>query len=136
MPNEDPFVGQWLLDPPQSRYELGEPPASGRYHIQPDGDGYLVTMEWETPEGERHKASYRSVPDGIDYPYENPAVAETVSMTRVDERTLDSTSKKGGQIIAHARRVLSLDGRTMTVTQSGLTPDGTRFANLSVYKKQ
>lgn len=135
-PQEDPFIGLWELDPQGSQYEYGQPPLSGRYHIHPHGDGYLITMEWSTAKGQSHRLSYRGIPDGKEYPSENPAVADTVSMNRVDHRTLDSTAKKAGHVTSYACRVLSADGRTMTITQSGTTPEGRDFTNLSIYKRR
>lgn len=132
----DPFVGTWELQPEQSQYEAGQPPASGLYRIEPQGEGYLVTMQWQTAAGAAKEMHYTSIPDGKDYAYENPEIAEFVSMTRVDEKTLDSATKKGGQMIAHARRELSKDAQAMRVTQSGLLPDGSWFKNISVYKRQ
>ena len=134
--NDDPFVGTWELQAEQSQYEVGQPPASGLYRIESEGAGYLVTMQWQTAVNESKEMSYTSIPDGQDYAYENPEIAEFVSMTRVDERRLDSATKKGGQRIAHARRELAEDGQTMRVTQSGLLPDGSWFHNVSVYKRQ
>ena len=54
----------------------------------------------------------------------------------VDASTLDTTVRQAGRVVAHARRVLSADGRTMTITQSGTTPDGQPFANVSVYARE
>lgn len=133
--SEDRFKGTWEMQPEHNHYQLGDPPAQGTYIIgdNPDGDGYLVTMKWTTQDGQNVEMRYTAIPDGVDYPYENPAIADTVSMTRVDENTLDSDTKKDGQVGAYARRVLSADGNTMTITQSGKTPDGGSFDNVSVY---
>lgn len=133
---EDPFIGLWQLNPQGSQYEFGQPPQRGRYHIQAEGDGYLITIEWTTAEGQSHRLSYHGIPDGQEYPSDNPAVADTVSMTRIDPRTLDSTSKKAGHIVGYARRSLSEDGQTMIITQSGTTPEGQEFSNLSIYEKR
>ena len=38
-----------------------------------------------------------------------------------------------GEVVAPE---LSPDGRTMTITQSGLRPDGTSFKNSSVYRRK
>jgi len=132
---DDPFVGTWEMNPDQNDYQAGQPPKSGTYIIQPNDTGYLVTMKWVTQEDKPVEMSYTSIPDGKDYPYENPDVAEFVSMTRIDDRTLDSATKKGGKQIAHARRLLSEDSQTMAVIQSGLLPGGSEFSNVSVYKK-
>ena len=136
--SQDRFLGTWEMQPTQNNYQLGDPPVNGTYTIaeNPDGEGYLVTMAWTTLDGRDVEMSYTAVPDGVDHPYENPAVADTVSMTRVDENTLDSDAKIGDKVTAYARRVLSADGQTMTVTQSGPTPDGGWFENVSVYVRR
>jgi hypothetical protein len=135
--DNDPFIGTWVLDPAQSKYELGTPPKSGTYILEPDGEGLKISMTWETAEGQNVEVSYFGIPDGKNYPYEdNPAVVDAMSMTRVDVNTLDSTAQKDGQVILYARRVLSEGGTVMTVTQSGLTPDGGQYSNVSAYNKQ
>ena len=105
--------------------------------MEPENEGVKVTMIWKTAEDQSVVMSYFGIPDGKDYPYEdNPALADAMSMTRVDAHTLDSTTKKDGQVILYARRMLSEGGTVMTVTQSGPTPDGGQYSNVSVYNKQ
>lgn len=133
----DPFVGTWKLEPEQSRYQFGTPPQSGTYRIEPEGSGYRITMDWVDAQGKEFHQSYTATPDGMQHAYENPQVAEFVSMTRFDDRTLDSASFKGGERIVYAVRVLSPDLQTMTVTQSGTTPlGGVQFENRAVYVRQ
>ena len=132
----DAFLGTWLLDPTRCDYEFGEPPDSGSYRLEATETGYLISMTWITAAGEAHSMAYKATPDGKQYPYENPAVAEAASMTRVGERQLDSATFKGGQQIAHAARFLSADEQSMTVIQSGFGPDGKGFRNTAVYIKQ
>lgn len=130
----DLFVGKWELR--ESDYENGEPPQNATYAIEYERNGYLVKMDWLTADGEPMRAEYFAVPDGEQYPLDNPqAENSTMSMVRVDEHTLDSTVKRGGEITAHTRRVLSEDGSTMTITQSTSTPDGNTFKNVSVYAR-
>ena len=133
---DDAFLGHWEMDPAENRYEVGQPPQSGSYTIEPEGAAYLFKMAWTNAEGQPFQMEYRTTPDGVAYPYENPAVADTIRTTRVDEFTLDTETTKGGKVIATGRRVLSPDGRTMTITQSGLRPDGTAFTNLSIYRRK
>ncbi len=130
----DAFLGTWQLDPEQNNYQLGDPPQSGLYIIETKGDGYLVTMKWTNTTGDDFAMDYEGIPDSKLYPTDAPHV-DTMSMTRVDEKTLDSSAFVGNTHIAHARRELSDDSNTMTVTQSGKTPTGDDFANVSVYKR-
>lgn len=135
--DNDPFIGTWVLDPIQSKYQFGTPPTSGTYILEVENESLKITMAWETAEGQQVEMSYFGIPDGNIYPYkDNPAVADAMSMTRVDRQTLDSTALKGGQVILYARRVLSRAGTVMTVTQSGPAPDGGQYSNISVYNKQ
>ena len=133
---DDAFLGHWEMDPAENRYEAGQPPQSGSYTIEPDGESYLFKMAWTNVEGQPFEMEYRTTPDGIVYPYENPAVADTIQTTRVDAYTLDTETTKAGKVIAAGRRVLSPDGQTMTITQSGFRPDGTRFLNRSLYRRK
>jgi len=129
----DPFLGYWVMDAAQNTYEAGTPPSAGSYRIEADGEAYRFTMTWTAADGQSHQMDYRTFPDGVAHPFENTAQVDALRTTRVDERTLDSESIKGDGVIAHGRRVLSEDGQTMFITQSGNRPDGTRFENRSVY---
>jgi hypothetical protein len=130
------FIGTWVLRPEKSRYELGQPPQTGSYTIEEDGDGLTITMDWVAADGKAYHQVYRGIPDGKSYPYdENPAV-DAFSMTAVDARTLDTEATKDAQVVSYARRVLSEDGQIMTVTMSGNTPQGTAYTNLAIYERQ
>lgn len=134
----DPFIGTWELDPAQSDYQLGTPPQTGLYRIAPgaDGTGYMISMTWTDAQGRESYAAYTAMPDGVQYAYENTEVADFISMTRLDERTLDSAIYKDGKRIAYSVRVLSEDGQTMMISQTGFAPDGSPFDNRSVYVRQ
>lgn len=129
------FLGNWVLRPERSRYALGQPPQAGYYRLDADGEQIKVTMDWTAADGQTFHQVYFAIPDGKDYPYlDNPAVDAT-SMTLVDEWQLDSAAKKGTEVITHATRRLSKDGRTMHVIMTHYMPDGT-FANESVYERE
>lgn len=130
------FLGVWELDPTQSDYELGEPPARGRYGITYDGTRLHFSIDWTTATGQEMATTVDALPDGQDHPYaDNPAFADTINYTLVDAHTLDSTAKLRGQVVGYARRVLAADGQSMTITQSGRGPDGRTFSNRSVYRR-
>ena len=131
----DPFTGTWQLVPAESHYQFGPPPRRATYTIQAEGAGYAFRVEWMDAAGRERTVQFSGIPDGQEYPYENPAIADTVTTTRVDDRTLDTTAKRGGIVIQHARRVLSDDGRRMMVTQSGPTPGGGTYRNVAVYER-
>lgn len=133
---DDAFLGQWEMDPAENRYEAGQPPQSGGYTIVRDGADYRFFMTWTNAEGQPFEMEYRTTPDGVAYSYENPAVADTIKTTRVDAYTLDTETTKDGKVIAIGRRVLSPDGQTMAITQTGFLPDGSSFTNRSIYRRK
>ncbi len=130
------FFGVWTLNREASQYAQGEPPHDASYTLEPDGDAIKVTMAWTGADGQRKHQVYTGVPDGVVYPYDGGEVVDAISMTLLDARTLDTDSRKDGQIIAHARRVLSEDGGTMTITMRGTAPDGRTIDNIAIYEKQ
>jgi hypothetical protein len=130
----DAFCCTWRLRPGESRYEHGEPPREAVYRIERDGEWLLFAARWTDAFGRRLEMSFAGVPDGKPHPYEDPEVADTLTTELVNARTLETRIEKDGRAAAVGRRVLSEDGATLTVTQSGTRPDGTPFANVSVYE--
>jgi hypothetical protein len=135
MPINPLFIGTWELIPEKSSYELGQPPRSGTYRISESGEGYAIDMTWTTPQGAPAALSYRAIPDDKRYTQEDTSVADETSMTDVGPRQLDTRAFKGGNVILHASRILSADGDTMDVCQTGVAPDGSQYRNRSVYRR-
>jgi hypothetical protein len=130
---DDRFFGVWRFDPAQAEYNYGMPPQSGVYTLEPEGQQIKVTMEWIAADSQRHKVTYYSIPDGKEYPY--GTMGDTVTTTRLAEHVLTSTTKRNGQMVAHATRMLSDDGRSMHITMGGYDDKGEWYENVSVYVK-
>jgi hypothetical protein len=61
---------------------------------------------------------------------------DTTSGKRIDANTTESTRKREGKVVQTQKRVVSADGKTMTITLSGTDPDGKTINNVLVYEKQ
>jgi hypothetical protein len=133
--SSEAFCGTWSLLPEKSWHQFGAPAQKAQYQIRHKGEHIEITSEWTTFDGHKFGTTNHFVPDGQNYPYANSGIADTVSTLFTDEGTLDITSAKDGEVVLFARKVLSEDGRHMTVTQTGRTKQGTSFSNISVYKK-
>ncbi|ERI07513.1 hypothetical protein [Aneurinibacillus aneurinilyticus] len=130
------FCGRWSLRPEKSWYEFGAPAQRAEYRIKQEDDRLEIAIEWKSSDGHTFTMTNQFIPDGQEYPYHDPLIADTVSATFANDRTLDTTSLKDGEIILHARRELLEDGRSMIVTQTGKTAQGTSFSNISFYERQ
>ena len=53
--------------------------------------------------------------DGKDYPVKGDPGATTISLTRINERSFDETSKRDGKVVSVTRVTVSADGKTLSV---------------------
>lgn len=131
----EPFLGMWELDPAQSQYELGAPPAHGQYQLIQENEQIAVVMDWRDAADKDFHMVYYMTPDGSDHPYADSPAVDAIQTTLLDARTLETISKKDGSIVATGLRELSEKGDTMRVVQSGKTPNGNSFRNVAIYRR-
>src|SRR2546430_4583560 len=82
-------------------------PAPRSLKVEPSGQGEKVTAEFVNTDGTRTTSQYTANFDGKDYPFTGSAVADTVSLKRIDARTTDRTDTKGGKVAQTLKRVVS-----------------------------
>ena len=132
----DPRMGTWKLNVAKSKYSPGPAPQSLTLKVEPSGQGEKVTAEFVNADGTRTTSQYTANFDGKDRPLTGSAVADTVSLKRIDARTTDRTDKKGGKVVQTLKRVVSQNGKTMTVTVKGTNAQGQAVNNVVVFDKQ
>jgi len=54
----------------------------------------------------------------------------------IEQGGAEATLKKSGKVVSNARRVVSKDGKVMTLTITGTGPKGEKMHNVGVYEKQ
>jgi hypothetical protein len=96
-----------------------------------------VKRRGEAVNADRNKTSfeYTAQYDGKDYHATGNPNVDTVSLKRVNDRTVEATLKKDGNVVTNARRV-SADGKTLTQTIMGTNPQGQKVKNVEVFEKQ
>ena len=73
--------------------------------------------------------------DGKDNPVTGNPDADTISMKKIDDRHGESTFKKGGKVTATNTRVLSADGKTLTITSKGTNAQGQARNDVQVFER-
>lgn len=133
---KDHFVGTWRLDIAKSKYSPGPIPKSQVSTYEAVGPGYRVSVKSEAASG-AVQWSYTTALDGKDVPITgtNPN-ADMVAVKRVDANTLESVNKKGGKPTTTQRNVVSADGKTRTVTTTGIDGQGQKVNNVAVFVRQ
>jgi hypothetical protein len=132
----DPRVGTWKLNGAKSKYSPGPAPQSLTVKVESAGLGEKVTAEFVNADGTRTTTQYTATFDGKDYPLTGSQIADTVSLKRIDARTTERTDKKGDKVAQTLKRVVSQDGKTMTVTTKGTNAQGQAVNNVVVFDKQ
>jgi hypothetical protein len=141
MPDSDLFLGTWQLIPELSLYEFGPLPASCTYEISEHGGRLHVRMQWTmSADGLESQTEFAGPGDGTRQPVPDSGapLPEPISfsLTRVDVRTLESRAFRGDHEFAFARRVASADGELLAIVQEGHSPEGGRFRNFQVYRRE
>jgi hypothetical protein len=133
----DPFVGTWKLNVEKSRFEGGTPPKSSVATITTAGDKRRRLVVHTVPaSGPELTTESTAADDGKDYPMKGSPTVDTVSVIKINDRTLERRDKKNGQVVATLRAAVSADGKTMTVVQTGPRPQGGTYTNTLVYDRQ
>lgn len=133
----DPIVGTWKLNPARSKTSAGPAPRSGTITYEETAGGIKRTGQIVDADGNITAAfEYTARYDGKDYPVTGSDLYDTIAVNRIDEHTAEATMKKSGKVAATARRVLSADGKTLTITVDGTNAKGEKVKSLSVYEKE
>jgi len=133
----DPQVGVWTLNVAKSKYSPGPAPKSATTKIEAAGMGTKVVADQVLADGTTRHWESTAAYDGKDSPVigNNPD-ADTIARTRIDATTVQTISKKDGKVTITQRSVVSADGKTRTVTTTGMNATGKQVNNVAVYEKQ
>jgi hypothetical protein len=135
--SKDPFVGTWTLNVAKSKYSPGPPPKVQTSTYEAAGKGYKVTVKSTPATGAAQEWSYTTSLDGSDAKITgNNPNADVAVVKRIDATTLETVNKKGGKETTRQRNVVSADGKTRTVTTTGVDGSGQKVNNVAVYEKQ
>ena len=132
----DASVGTWKLNVAKSKFKPGPPPVAETrvYKAQPKGVKTTVTTTWadRLTTSVEYPANY----DGKDYPVSGSRDVDAVALSRMDDFTSAATLKHAGKEIGVARRVVSADRKTMTISYKGINTRGDQVDNVAVYDRQ
>ena len=132
----DASVGTWKLNVAKSKFKPGPPPVAETrvYKAQPKGVKTTVTTTWADRLTTR--VEYPANYDGKDYPVSGSRDVDAVALSRMDDFTSAATLKHAGKEIGVARRVVSADRKTMTISYKGINTRGDQVDNVAVYDRQ
>jgi hypothetical protein len=133
---ENKHVGTWTADLDQSTYSPGPAPKSVTLTIEPAApDGVKLVAKGQDASGNPTHIEYVAQYDGKEYPIKGLPGTETVTLKRIDDKTIEAVLKKAGTTVMTVRTVLADDGKTRTSTFKGKNEQGQAVNNTVVYRR-
>jgi len=133
---DDPLVGTWKLNLAKSKYTGVDAPKSQVYKYEANGpDGVKFTNDSVNADGTKVHAEYAVKVDGKEVPVKGDPLRDMTTNKRVDANTTSGTSTLKGKPASSFTRVVSKDGKTLTVTAKG-TQNGKPYDQVAVYDRQ
>ena len=134
----DPFVGTWKLNPEKSEFDPNHRPTAGTMLFELDAQGnYLMKAEGTSAKGEKvAERPAKFIPDGKAHPIPGVPGLTAVS-TRPDPNTLQGEARReDGSIVGGGTYVVSADGKSLTVTNSGIDSQLRPFQQRTSWDRQ
>jgi hypothetical protein len=131
---ENANMGTWKLNEAKSKSTPGMP-KNTTVTYETAGDQVKATVEGVDGQGKATHNEWIGKFDGKDYAVTGDPNSDMRSYKIVDDRTMDLTVKKDGQVTMSGKIVLSADGKSRTVTVSGTDAAGKKFKTTAVYDK-
>jgi len=133
----NPLVGSWKLNLEKSKYSPDPLPKSLTRTTEAVGQNFRSTFEGITGQGSPVKVVFGPYAyDGKPYPVTGTPDYDAASYKQLSNSTNEVILTKAGKAVQTTTGVLSADGKTYTITNSGVTATGQQFTNVSVYDKQ
>jgi hypothetical protein len=132
----DNWLGTWKLNAAKSKFSPPPAPKSQTLTWQASDAGIKFSSEGVDDQGKATHTAYVSKFDGHDVPYEGNPNGDTASPKRIDANSYENVWKKGGKVTISAKVVVSADGKSLTVTQTGKDVKGQAVAITAVYDKE
>ncbi len=132
---EDVTLGTWKMNEAKSKIAPGAPKNIDVVYAAA-GDSVKITVDGLDGDGKPAHNEWTGKFDGKDYPLVGDPAADTRSYKRIDSHTLELSNKLGGKVTFTGRVVVSADGKTRTVTISGLDGKGVKQTSTAVYDRQ
>jgi hypothetical protein len=131
----DPNIGTWKLNEAKSKIPAMAP-KNNTVVYEAAGDSIKVTVDGTDGQGKPTHNEWTGKFDGKDYPLMGDSQSNTRSYKKVNDHTTDLTNKKDGKVTLKGRIVISADGKSRTVTISGVDPQGNKVEYSAYYDKQ
>jgi hypothetical protein len=131
----DPIVGTWKLNVAKSKFVAGSELTAGT-RVYTEASGLYTLNQKLTGKDGKERSNQVQYRDGKDEKQSTAGPADTTLGRKVDANTWDFDLKEDGRVVGNVHRVVSADGKTLTVHNTGLQLSGNTGDETLVFDKQ
>jgi hypothetical protein len=131
----DAVDGTWNLNVAKSKFS-GTAPKSGTRVYSESAAGTTLDQKMVGADGKESSMQVTLAYDGKPHPITGNPDADSGTGKAINDHTSHFTLSKGGKVVGSVHRVVSADGKTLTVHNKGTHPDGTTYDDRLVFDKQ
>jgi hypothetical protein len=132
----DPAAGTWELNLAKSVFTNIPAPKSETRTYEVTEQQSKMIGKGISSQGDPYLIEFTANRDGKDYPYTGTPTADAISITPVDASTVNWTTKKAGKVVLTGTRVISKDGKVMTISGKGTDAKGQPMEVILVFDKR
>ena len=130
------LAGSWKLNAAKSKYVGMPAPKEQTVTYTTQGSGWKYDAKGTGADGQPINASFVYVKDGADAVMTGFPYGDAIVLKKGNTDTSTATFKRQGKVVGNAKRVISKDGKTMTITGEVTQADGKKGTYTAVYEKQ
>lgn len=130
-----PGLGTWTLDVAKSKYSPGPTPKSGSVTFTAVGQSVRAVIDIVGPDSSKIHWEYTATLDGKTAAVTGNPDGDMVAAKVTNPNTIETSYTLKGKPTTVNTRVVSADGKTMTVTSTGTNAQGQKVNNQQVFTK-
>ena len=130
----DPIIGTWKLN--VSKTKFGDAPLKAGTRVYTEKDGLYTLEQKVTGADGKETSSTATYRDGKEERQAPGGAGDATVAKKIDANTWDFELMKDGKVVGHVHRVVSADGKTLTVHNTGAKLSGAKGDETLVYDKQ
>ena len=135
-PPDERVFGTWHLNVAKSKFIPGPPYRTQTRIYERHDQGVRATIKTTYSDGHSADVEYTAEYDSLEYPVTGSPEYDSIKLRKVDNFTSEAVLGHAGRVFATARRIISEDGKTMTITYQTVPSTGSQINNVMVYDKQ
>jgi len=131
----DAVDGTWSLNVAKSKFSGTAPKSAMRVYTE-SADGTTLDQKMVGADGKELSMHVTLAYDGKNHPITGNPDADGGTGKAINAHTSDFSLTKGGKVVGSVHRVVSADGKTLTVHNKGTHTDGKTYDDTLVFDKQ